>query len=847
MNINPNAGLAILCLLILNGMGMAQDQKLTPNQEAFFETRIRPVLVKECYGCHSSKTGQVRGGLLLDTREGTHVGGDSGPAVVPTSLDDSLLWNAINYEDYRMPPGGKLADDVIDDFRQWIEMGAPDPRDIQVDQVQGTISDADIESGKQFWSFVRPRRPQTPTVERSSWPRTEIDHFVLSKLEAAGLQPSADAKPATLLRRMSFDLVGLPPTPEQARNFSRQWKKDPDEAIASAVDRMLESSAFGERWGRHWLDVARYAESSGKERNMTFPHAWRYRDYVIDSFNEDKPYDRFIKEQIAGDLLPARTDDQWAENLVGTGFLALGPKTLTEQNGRQFNLDLIDEQIDVSTRVVMGVSVACARCHDHKFDPIPQRDYYALAGIFQSTTTHYGTLDTFQNRRPTSLLIYPGENDAVGKQLSSREMAELKDDLEEKRRELAEAQRARREMRRDGDSAAARSILSVARASSEFGQALAKFNSYDENGRPLAFVMGVQDADNPVDAYFLVRGEFDKPTERVKRGVPQVLADQPIRIDRRNSGRRELAEWMANEDNPLTARVMVNRIWQHLLGNGIVRTPENFGATGMQPTHPELLDFLAVEFMERGWSVKQLIKQIVTSRIYRTNSEYDVAAFRQDPENKLLWRVDPRRLDAEVIRDSILAVSGQLDRDRPRGSVVSQIGPALVRDGQLLASRDPQPSMMSGRSDRNRNPYQATEIDQSVQYRSVYLPIVRDQIARALDVFDFAESSMVIGKRESSNTPDQGLFFLNNPFVLEQSDAMAKRLLREAERPEDQVELAFLLVFGREPTRNERKAAAEFFSTFEGGYSRTFRDEHSRKLSAFCQALFASAEFRFVN
>ena len=684
------------------------------------------------------------------------------------------------------------------------------------------------------------------------------------------MKPSGDADPNTFLRRLSFDLIGLPPSPKQVDWFEKQWKKDKDQAVEKVVDALLDRPEFGERWGRHWLDVARYAESSGKEQNLTYPHAWRYRDYVIDSFNDDKPYDRFVQEQVAGDLLPVKTDEQWAENLVATGFLAIGPKTLTEQNGRQFELDLIDEQIDVTTRVVLGVSVACARCHDHKFDPIPQSDYYALSGIFKSMTTHYGTLNNFQNRRPSNLLIMPVEDlSDFDEKISKKELANLKQQLAEKQQELREMQRERRRARNgsNSDSNPRNAIVRVARLSAEVGSLQSKINAYDEEGNPYTYCMGVQTTDQPVNARLLVRGEFDKPSDEIPRGFPQVISNEPAKIDRDSSGRLELARWMTDESNPLAARVMVNRIWLHMFGNGIVRTPENFGATGQPPTHPELLDYLAVEFMENDWSVKSIIRQIATSRTYRTGSEFNKKSFELDPENKFVWRVEPRRLDAEVIRDSILKISGELDSTRPRASMVAKAGTAIVRDGTLVSpgaisamSANNSMSMQGNQRGRLRDRMQSFQqqirsaispIDQPVSYRSVYLPIIRDNVPRALEVFDFAESSMVIGKRETSNTPDQGLYFLNNEFVIAQSDAMAQRLARESTNVRDQIKSAFLLAYGRGPTKTELNAVETFYREFEPETSSRSRfrarNAHMAKLSAICQSLMASAEFRFVN
>lgn len=845
----------------------AESVALTADQTKFFETKIRPVLVRECYSCHSTRS-QVKGGLWLDTKLGALSGGDSGPAIVPGNLDESSLWSAINHEDYKMPPRKKLSDEIIADFRKWIEMGAPDPRVLKESKINTNITPEEIEKGRQFWAFQKPVFHSPPTVKNQEWPISDIDRFILHGLEQQELTPSKDAEATIFLRRLSFDLIGLPPTPEQIQWLEKRWDQDREQAILHIVDSLLAKDEFGERWGRHWLDVARYAESTGKELNLTYPQAWRYRDYVIDAFNSDKPYNEFIEQQIAGDLLPVKTDRQWSENLVATGFLALGPKTLTEQNSRQFNHDLIDEQIDVATRVILGVSVACARCHDHKFDPIPQADYYAMAGIFNSTTTHYGTIDTLQNRHPSNLLVLPTDDlNPFDKRISKSQLAELKSQLSEKQRELREAQAARRAQRQgDKSNNSQASFANVARLSAVVGGLRAKIQQYDDQGNPYTYFMGVQTKSRPENARLLVRGEFDKPAQEIKRGFPQVLIDEPVSIPAKASGRLELGRWMASDDNPLSARVMVNRVWQHMFGNGIVRSPENFGATGLAPTHPELLDYLALDFQNNDWSVKTLIRKIATSRIYRSDSEFSASSFQVDPENQFIWRMEPRRLEAEVLRDSILRISGDLDSDRPRGSLVSEIGTALVRDGVLIStigSSNPDvktglPSRSPGgrsRMKRNGGMQGSTstaspslaKIDQPVLYRSVYLPVIRDNVTRSMEVFDFAESSMVIGVRETSNTPDQGLYFLNNQFVIQQADKMATRLIKEEIQIKDQIKLAFLLAFGRRANSTELRAAESFYRNFETSRSRFGPSSNVQKLSALCQGILASAEFRFVN
>jgi hypothetical protein len=848
--------------------GSLQAQMTEAEGIEFFESRIRPVLVRECYGCHSDQTGQAKGGLKLDTRQGVLLGGDSGPALAPGSLEDSPLWSAINYEDYAMPPSGQLSASVIEDFRVWIESGAADPR-VATGQpeIHATVTDEDIRrAGQEFWAFQPPAMPVRPRPETADWSRGPIDDFVLEQLEARDLQPAGDADPCALLRRLSFDLIGLPPAPEQIDAFVTAWAEDAERAVAAVVDRWLASPRFGERWGRHWLDLARYAESSGKEVNATFPHAWRYRDYVIDSFNADKPYDRFIQEQIAGDLLPAGSDEQWAENLIATGFLAIGPKTLTERNPRQFRADLIDEQIDVSTRVVLGISVACARCHDHKFDPVPQSDYYALAGIFGSTDTWYGTLDSRQNRRSSDLILLPaGQPPSFEKPLGKAELNAVHRQLESAREEYQEVLQLQRQSRRSGTRPAGdvqQSIRQLGALSNRVAGLQSIVDYHDEQGNPKVFCMGVQPSERPRDANLLVRGEVDQPAREVPRGYVQVIGGPKPAIRNDSSGRLELARWMTDKSNPLTARVMANRIWQHLMGQGLVQTTENFGATGLPPTHPELLDYLAVRLMQNEWSIKTLIREIATSRAYRMSTDFDPHNYAEDPDNHWLWRASPRRLEAEAIRDAMLSVSGQLELQRPEASEVARAGATIVRNGQMrnirqTATRLLNESMTSGEGDRNRRRAgrrarnrrgeRATvaSSDPRANCRSVYLPVVRDHLPRSLAVFDFAESSMVVGRRETSNTPDQGLYFLNNEMVVELSRGFARQLMEASPDPEYRIQRAFLTAWGRPPTQAERQSAREYLQELD--HADGTETGSLQRLALLCQSIMAAAEFRVVD
>ncbi|MFO0843082.1 MAG: PSD1 and planctomycete cytochrome C domain-containing protein [Gemmataceae bacterium] len=697
---------------------------------AFFESRIRPVLVENCYRCHSAKAGKSAGGLLLDTRKGIRAGGDRGPAVVPGDPMASLLLTAVSHTDadLKMPPKkGRLPDAVLKDIRTWIQSGAADPRGDKATVAAGPP--VDLEAGRKFWAFRKPVAPAPPATRNPGWARRDLDAFILARLEAAGLAPSRDAEPATLLRRLHFDLVGLPPSPEVIQDFlGRVAAKGLDRALEAEVDSLLASKHFGERWGRHWLDVARFAESSGKEANISFPYAWRYRDYVLDAVNADVPFDRFLQEQIAGDLLPAGDDAERARLLIATGFLAVGPKNLDEGNARQFAADLIDEQIDALTRAVMANSVACARCHDHKFDPFAMQDYYALAGVLASTKTYFGTFVSPANRVGGDPLVLPrGAGAAVlHPSIKPEQVAKLKADLAALKAEKP------------------KTLTDALRIFWRSGGIKGQLDKVDESGQALPLAMGVQERGKPLDAPLLERGEVGKPGPAVPRAFPRVIAlEGAAKPPPGQSGRLELARWLTHPDHPLTARVMANRVWRHLFGAGIVRTTDNFGFSGDRPSHPELLDHLALRLTAGGWSVKKLVREVVLSRAYRQASTFDRDAFRADPYKRLIWLAAKRRLDAESIRDAMLVASGELDPGRPAGSLVArQIGDRPIS----LIGLD------------SRIP---TDLDGS-RHRSVYLPVLRDRLPDVLDLFDFAEPSLVTGDRETTNVPVQALYLMNS-------------------------------------------------------------------------------------
>ena len=805
-----------------------------PEAAAFFESKIRPVLVQHCYQCHSAKAAKSEGGLRLDSRRGIRAGGDRGAAVVPGDAKKSVLLTAISHTDpdLKMPPKKeRLPESVINDFKTWINSGAADPREEVA--ANAATPPVTIEAGRKFWAYQKPtaHKPPPSATKNLDWTKRELDHFILAKLNESGLSPSPDAEPATLLRRLHFDLVGLPPSPDSISAFQKRIESDGiDSALAAEADALLASPQFGERWGRHWLDVARFAESSGKEANISFPYAWRFRDYVIDAVNADLPFDRFLIEQIAGDLLPSENDAERARLLIATGFLAIGPKNLDEMNPFQFAADVADEQLDTVTRAVMASSVACARCHDHKLEPFSMQDYYALSGVFASTKTYFGTAVSPSNRIGGDPLVLPRGADApilhpsIGKQRVEQLKTQRASLKKEQQDRMAASMKARRS---GGDAEKEFSIRDALRIFWTSGGIEGQLEKVDESGQALPLAMGVQDRQRIINSPLLERGEINKPGRPVPRRFPAVIeiADAPT-VPARHSGRLEFARWLTHPDHPLTARVMANRVWRHLFGAGLVRTMDNFGFSGERPSHPELLDTLAVRFMADGWSIKKLVREIVLSRTYRQSSAYREDAFRTDPENRLLWRASKRRLDAEAIRDAMLVVAGELDTARPVGSLV----------GTKIGDR---PISLIG-----LDPNIPADLDGS-KHRSVYLPVLRDRLPDVLDLFDFAEPSLVTGDRETTNVPVQALYLMNSTFVQSRATALANRVQREADGHEQRLRHAFVLCFSRAPDAEETKLAAAFF---DQNPINSDNDQQYRKLLAsYCQALLATAEFRNLD
>jgi cytochrome c553 len=712
--------LVVLLYALSVGVALADDEQAAAADPAgieFFEKKIRPVLVEHCYECHSADAKEVKGGLLLDSRDATRNGGESGAAVVPGKPGESLLLEALRFESFEMPPSQRLPDNVVADFEQWIKLGAPDPRN-EVTRPKAAAG-IDIEAGREFWSFQRPTRHEAPTVQNAEWVRRPIEAFVLARQEAAGLSPNAKADKRTLIRRLYLTVHGLPPIAEQVDAFLADESPN---AWSDLVDQVLAAPQYGERLARLWLDVARYAEDQahivGNNRSLCYPNAWMYRDWVIEALNADIAYDEFIRLQLAADQYAA--DDSDAQ--IALGFLGLGPKYY-RRGDAEVMADEWESQIDTVMRGLQGLTVGCARCHDHKFDPIPATDYYSLAGIFASTEMFNEPLDGEREKEKNGHAKKPEES---------------------------------RHIVRD---------------------------------------------QNPRDIEVQIRGNVKTKGPVVERAFLSVLSPTERLHFNEGSGRKQLAEAIAHRDNPLTARVIVNRVWALLFGAPLVGTPSNFGALGEAPTHPELLDDLAVRFMDNGWSLKWLSREILLSATWQQSSDLDEGKQKIDPANRLLWRTNRRRLDVESWRDAILEVAGRLDRT---------VG------GESIDPQKPEETR-----------------------RSVYAEISRLDLNPMLAKFDFPDPNAHAARRVETTTPLQKMFVLNSPFMVRQAEALSQRIQASAESAEDQVVAAWRIVFGRSPDAEEASLAASFV----GGDA----EGRGERWNQFAQILLASNELLIVD
>jgi mono/diheme cytochrome c family protein len=845
---SPTKNVVKTLALLLAAIGLAfaaqQPASQTAGHAELFRRQVAPVFEQNCVACHGAQV--QRSGLDLRTEEAVLRGGARGASVVPGKPQESLLYKLVTHaEEPAMPMGGKLAAEEIAVIARWIEslpaeLAKNSPAPTTPVRAPGyKITDED----RRFWSFQKPVRPAVPKVRNESWVKNEVDAFILKRLEESNLKPAPPAEPRALLRRLYIDLTGLPPAPEAVERFV----KDPsDAAYAKVVDELLASPQYGERWGRHWLDLARYADSGGFEFDVDRPHAWRYRDYVIKSFNEDKPYDQFIREQLAGDQLGAGD----AASLVPTGFLRNGPTVDNVDNeNEQARMDELDDMVSATSSVFLGLTVGCARCHDHKYDPIPTRDYYRMQAFFfpykkterlfvgkeEEAAFKARNKELDEQIKPLRAKIAQLEKPVRDRLLNEKvefhvRLAENSSGFGGKTREEFRAEVAARfakDVKLQPEDIDPLLSPEVTKARREVQDEIDRINK--TRPKPLAAAMGVTDKDEPGKCRVLVRGDFNNKGEEVQPGLPLVLAGE-TGVEPKNS-RAQLARWIASADNPLTARVVVNRIWQYHFGKGIVRTPSDFGLTGDRPSHPELLDWLATEFVKRGWSWKAMHRLIVTSNAYRQSSRYDAASAAKDPENKLLWRMNPRRVEAEVLRDGVLAVSGKLNPEMYGPGVFPRIDPAVVNTGS-----------------RPRWPLDAKE-GPDVWRRSVYIFVKRSVIVPLIEVFDCPATTISSPVRSAATIAPQALALLNNEFVLEQARHFAERVRREAgDDRRAQVTRAFSLALAREPQPKELEWSLGFIESQAKGYAaRKHEQPGEAALADFCHAIFNLNEFLYVD
>lgn len=858
----------VLIVVGLAASSLVHAAEVASDKLEFFERKVRPILVENCHACHAADT-KPAGGLRVDDRNGLLAGGNSGPAVVPGDpAKSALLKRVAKGAARRMPAeGNHLSEEQVQVLTKWVADGAVWPP-VRVPATLGKIKPSHEKLKKEHWAWQPLAKPAVPAVKNAAWPRDPVDQFILARLEGVNLPPVKDADKTDLIRRVTFDLTGLPPTPVEVDAFLKDVSAL---AFARVVDRLLASPRFGEKWGRWWLDVARYGESTGPSRNIPYPHAWRYRDYVIDSLNADLPFNKFVQEQVAGDLLTAADANERDRLRVATGFLALGVKDVNQRFKVRFTMDNVDEQIDTVTRSVLGLTVSCARCHDHKFDPVSQYDYYSLAGIFTSTENAAGV----RNLMGGGGLAYYVPDMLI--RLSGTLPPPSADKVEKLTAEVAEAKKAWDAIRGtpeglkpgpNGQPTQRPFRLKYEALQSE----LLALTDPAQRGQA---AHGVRDAKVVSDTEIRIRGEAEKLGPVARRGFPstfEVPGAKPVNPVQ--SGRLELAHWLTSEQNAIANRVIVNRIWAQLFNRGLVSTVDNFGVNGDKPSHPELLDHLVHRFIADGWSVKKLVRALVLTHAYQLGSDSTPDHLRLDPANILVWRHAPRRLTAEEYRDATLAASGSLDLRRPEGSPAKGLKMVELRDN------GPEAKALHEAADKSL-------------HRSIYLPLLRGLTPHALVAFDPVEQTLVTGSREVTTVPGQALFVLNSSFVRRQALNLAVKVQANSSITDrERVGSLYQLTLGRLPSESEVARAVEFISEYAStyrpdpslvrvkNYGATVnenakpvklaeppldpdqidqtgetvavevveaKDPNSAAWLAFVQALYGSAEFRFVK
>jgi hypothetical protein len=756
-----------------------------------FENRVRPVLKAHCIKCHGAA--KQESGLRLDSKSMAIKGGDRGPAIVAGDPERSLLVQACRRNgDLKMPPDESLRPEEVAGLVEWIRRGAPWPAESVRSSTRGGPITA---QERQFWSFQPLAHTLPPNVRDRAWPRTAIDRFILARLDAERLAPVRPADKRTLIRRATFDLTGLPPIPDDVEAFVADGSPV---AFDRVVDRLLGSPAYGERWGRHWLDVVRYADTAGETADFPVREAYRYRNYVLASFDADKPYDRFLREQIAGDLYATEAPpEQHAQLVTATGFIAVSRRFGFDSENYQHLT--IQDTIDTLGQTVLGLSLGCARCHDHKYDPVSSADYYALYGIFEST--RYAFPGSEQSKRPRDFVPAVAAQDA--RRLKHAQGAKLA------------ALSARLEAAKKLPGAGANASRDLTAQKADLGA---------REASPMLYAVAEGESRN---SRIQLRGEPTRVGPEVPRRFLEILGGDRLPTGEKGSGRRQLADWITSRRAAsLAARVMVNRIWQHHFGSGLVRTENDFGTRGARPTHPELLDYLAARFIESGWSIKTLHRLIMHSQTYQLASEADVDAVKRDPDDKWLSHFHRRRLDAEEIRDSLLWLGGTLDR--------SVGGPHPFPPVETWGFTQHAP--LSAVYDTNR--------------RSVYLMTQRIKRHPFLALFDGADTNVSVAHRDATTVPTQALFLMNDPFVHSQSRLFARRLIAAGPEEHQRTLCAFQWALARPPELAEEQRSAAFLASYrrELAASGLSADEIPRLAwAAFARTLFARNEFLFVD
>ncbi|BDC53017.1 hypothetical protein F183_A53320 [Bryobacterales bacterium F-183] len=897
--------------------------------DEFFEKKVRPLFAKSCAGCHNAK--MKAGGFDLTSVEGiAHEG-----LFEKGKPEASLLMKVLSYESrIKMPPSGKLPETELSDLRTWIAAGAPMPA---VKSAQGTGSGTRkhgrgiTDEEKSFWAFRPMTKPEPPVVRNEAWAQKPVDRFILSKLEQKGLAPAKPADKATLLRRVTFNLTGLPPTEQELRDFLAD--KSPN-ALEKVVDRLLASPRYGEHWGRHWLDVARYADSTGNDEDHRYPYAYRYRDYVIESMNQDVPFDRFIQEQIAGDLMPAPAGQKVnTRGIVATGFLALGAKAVAQQDKKKMLVDIYDEQIDTVSKGVLGLTLSCARCHDHKFDPLQTRDYYSWMSIF-AATKNFNNPDTHVSGLLYTPLVPKEEYDLYleSKKISDKKRNEIANAVElqtiaytaqvgqsvakymlaarrvmggkpagdatlnplllEKWVEFLKEGKERRAYMKDWFTAndatapeiAAKYQARYVKMQASWAEAMERTRASRRSGKdvmppriyadddqfffdvhysgphsvpakdraklwpadkiaPVAKLekeledlkkqlpqeppMACAVADHPAGeggvtfGKVYVRGDYNTFGEDAPPSVPQVLSEYaPPQFQPGRSGRLELAQWLTRPDNPLTARVFVNRVWYWHFGEGIVRTPDNFGKMGARPSHPELLDYLAQRFISEGWSLKKLQKEIVLSSFYQMSSIPTDQQVSADPENTLLSRYPRRRLTVEELRDGMLWLDQSLDTTMG-GSLQSGFGTDGENSNDRLSMKP-----------------------EAIKRRTVYVPLRRANLPALLNLFDFGDATTTASQRTSTIIAPQALFLMNSEFVEDRAKALAKQAAEKANSDADRMRTLYVRILGREASGAEVDDALSYLNKFRDKFPKRTADDAWMSLS---RILLASNEYIYLD